>query len=143
MYTLLNWCTTAPYAITSPLLALFTLLALLLPWSIARWRNRHGALPTTHKAPLWKALLGALAAFLLAFIPIGIMVFACVVWPWAHSNNNHGQGDDFATGVIFSTTLPLDCLLSALVYRAIRWKRVPAVADPIALAGSGAPPAVS
>lgn len=129
MYTILNWCTTAPSAITSPLLAFFTLLALLLPWGVARWHNRHGALPTTHKAPLWKALLGALAAFLVAFIPIGIAVFICVVWPWVHSNNMHGQGDDFCTGVIFSTTLPLDCLVAALVYRAIRWKQaLPATA---------------
>ncbi len=124
MYTLLNWCTTAPSAITSTLLVLFTALALVLPWGVARWRNRHGALPTAHRAHLCKALLGALGAFLLAFIPIGIMVFMCVVWPWVHSNNMHGQGDDFCTGVIFSTTLPLDCLVAALVYRSIRWKRV-------------------
>ncbi len=131
MYTLLNWCTTAPSAITSTLLALFTLLALLLPWGVARWRNRHGTLPNTHRAPLWKALLGALGAFLLAFIPIAIAVFLCVVLPWVNSNNMHGKGDDFCTGVIFSTTLPLDCLAAALVYRAIRWKRVLPAAAPV------------
>ncbi len=131
MYTLLNWCTTAPSAITSTLLVLFTLFALLLPWGVARWRNRHGTLPATPGAQLWKALLGAIGAFLLAFIPIGIMVFMCVVWPWVHSNNMRGQGDDFCTGVIFSTTLPLDCLVAALVYRGIRWKRVLPAAAPV------------
>ncbi len=146
MFTLLNWLTNLPDGVGLTLFVVLTIVCLLLPWGVARWRDHHGALPRRRRASLWVSLLGAGGAFVGAFLLTGICV-ASLLWAWVHSDNFHGQTDDMAAGIFLSLVVPSSCLVSAAICRAIRWKRGEPVvdwappADPVAaLDGSPASP---
>ena len=75
--------------------------------------------------------------FLISSAVIGICV-GHLIWDWIHSDNYHPgalvKGDDMDASLFLAITLPLSFLVSAMVYRAARWQRVEAVADPAAVA---------
>ncbi len=137
MFTLLNWYTALPPALGLTFFVSTTIVLPLLPWGVARWRDRHGALPRRRRAGLWPALLGAAGALVVGLFLIAAIV-GMIVWVWIQSGSFQGHEhtwpppDDMAAGLVLSIVIPLDCLVSAMVYRAIRWKRIEAAEHHVA-----------
>ena len=129
MFTFLNWYIQLSPKVGMRLFISASVFLLLLPWGVAQWRDRHGALPRKRRAAVWAALFGAAGTFVVGLFVIGFIV-GMLIFTFAHPNS-HQYGtqtwpppDDMAVGLILSLATPLDCLVSAMVYRAIRWKRV-------------------
>ncbi len=129
MFTLFNWLTSLPPRSCWTLFIVSAIACLLLPWGVARWRDRHGAPPRKRRRSLLAALLTVVHVFSIACLSIGF-VLVLLIRAWLHFDDSHHRTTNMAAGLLLGLLIPLSFLASALVYQAIRWKRCEAVENP-------------
>jgi hypothetical protein len=127
MSTILRWLSQHP----NVGLALFlfdSTVCLLLPWAVVRLRDRRR--PSTKpvrriKSSVWAALIAAAVAF-----PFICVLLGMIAWSAAAGVPKPGGRfpGDLTDEQVFNTAVgvvvPLTCLLSALIYRLVRWERI-------------------
>jgi len=105
----------------------------LLPWAVVRLRDRKRppAKPVRRiKSSVWAALIAAIVAF-----PFIALLLGMIAWSVAAGIPKPGGRfpGDLTDEQVFSTcagvVVPLTCLLSALIYRLVRWERIEDASD--------------
>lgn len=127
MGTILKWLSQHP----NVGLAVFlfdSALGLLLPWAVVRLREHwHPPVRPVRriKSSIWAALIAAIVAFPFIALFLGMIAWSVAAGiPKPGRRFPGGLTDEEVFGTCAGVVIPLTCLLSALIYRVIRWERI-------------------